>query len=130
VGEGARRPGGGPGFRDLLVWKGALELAKAVYAATATWPASEQYGLTNQARRAAASITANIAEGQGRGKPNEFRQFLRYAYGSLCELEAHLDLAMHVGFLPAERHQALLEQSTPVARMLHGLMRSLLTTNH
>jgi four helix bundle protein len=123
------KSGGGLGFRELLVWQRAIDLAKGVYETTATWPKSEQFGLTNQARRAAVSIAANIAEGQGRGMPNEFRQFLRYAYASLCELETHLELGVQLSFLSTQDQEALLQQSTTVARMLHGLMRSLSATN-
>jgi four helix bundle protein len=125
-----KRAGGGASFRDLLAWQGTVVLAKGVYEVTATWPKSEQFGLTNQARRAAVFVPANIAEGQGRGMPNEFRQFLRYAYGSLCELETHLGLGVQLGFLPDQHHQSLVEQSTAVARMLRGLMRSELRTTH
>ena len=128
--EGEKTSGGGPSFRDLLVWQGAIALAKGVYEVSASWPKSEQFGLTNQARRAAVSIAANIAEGQGRGMPNEFRQFLRYAYGSLCELETHLELGMHLGCLAKQHHKSLCQQSTTVARMLHGLMRSLKSTDN
>jgi len=65
---GNRQSGGGDGgeYRDLRVWRNALDLAKNVYRLTRTWPRDELYGLTSQARRAATSIPANIAEGYGR----------------------------------------------------------------
>ena len=73
-------------YRDLNVWKLSIELVKDVYRITQKFPASEIYALTSQIRRAAISIPANIAEGQGRASSKEFRQFLGIAMGSLAEL--------------------------------------------
>jgi four helix bundle protein len=52
-------------YRDLLVWQQAMDLAVAIYELTRNWPQDERYGLTAQARRAASSVPANIAEGFG-----------------------------------------------------------------
>jgi four helix bundle protein len=75
-------------YRDLLVWQKAMDLVEAIYPATSTFPKQELYGLVSQMRRAAVSIVSNIAEGQGRLTPGEFRQFLGTARGSLLELDA------------------------------------------
>ena len=56
-------------YRDLLVWQRAMELAKAVYLATQHFPKVEQFGLTNQLRRAVVSVASNIAEGNGAAPP-------------------------------------------------------------
>jgi four helix bundle protein len=63
-------------YRDLLVWQKAMDLVEAIYRATSSFPREELYGLVSQMRRAAVSIVSNIAEGQGRLTPGEFRHFL------------------------------------------------------
>jgi four helix bundle protein len=115
----------GQSFRDLVVWQRAVDLVVEVYRATKTWPKDEVYGLTNQTRRAAVSVPANIAEGQGRNSPNEFLHQLGVAYGSLCELETHLIIAERLGYIDSQALAGLTERTTQVARPLNGLMRSL-----
>jgi four helix bundle protein len=87
------------GFRDLVAWQRAMDLAEGVYHASATWPREEVFGLTAQARKAAVSVMANIAEGQGRTGPREFMHHLSIADGSLSEVEAHLLFAHRLRFL-------------------------------
>lgn len=74
-------------FRDLLVWERAIESSLAIYQLSGEFPREEIYGLTSQMRRASVSIASDIAEGQGRGSPGEFRQFLGVARGSNLELQ-------------------------------------------
>src|SRR5712691_1724129 len=80
-------------YRDLEVWRVAMDVAVACYRTTAKFPREEIYSLTAQIRRAASSVSANIAEGYGRETTASFIQFLRIAQGSLKELETHLLLA-------------------------------------
>jgi four helix bundle protein len=77
-------------FKDLEVWKVARELRKEIYARSRALPDFEKYGLASQLRRAATSVTANIAEGFGRFSYQENVQFCRQARGSLFELADHL----------------------------------------
>jgi four helix bundle protein len=77
-------------YRDLVAWQQAVDLAASVYMLSQRWPREELYGLTSQARRAAVSVSANIAEGYGRDNLGSYLQFLRIAQGSLKELESHL----------------------------------------
>ena len=63
-------------FRDLAVWKRAMQLTVCVYRLSQGFPREEVYGLTSQIRRSAVSIPSNIAEGQGRANRGEFKQFL------------------------------------------------------
>jgi four helix bundle protein len=97
----------------LDVWKVSYQLGLDVYKASQSWPREELFGLTNQARRAATSIAANIAEGHGRYSNSECRRFGQIAHGSLCELDTHLRFAHDLGYLPADHwkdlHQALLK---------------------
>jgi four helix bundle protein len=111
--------------RDLIAWQKAMVLVTDVYALTKAFPREEMYGLIAQIRRAAASVPANIAEGQGRRYGREFHQFLGNARGSLMELDTHLELAFRVGYLNEGQHTAIRAQVDEVGRILNGLMRSI-----
>jgi four helix bundle protein len=111
--------------RDLIVWQKAMVLVSDVYCLTKTFPREEIYELTAQTRRAAASVPANIAEGQGRRLGREFHQFLGNARGSLMEVDIHLELALRVGYINVEQHTAIRAKLDEVARVLNGLMRSI-----
>jgi four helix bundle protein len=101
-----------------------MDLAADVYRLTRDWPKDELYGLTSQARRAAASIPANVAEGYGRQSTASYSNFLRIARGSLKELETHLLLAERVGITGNDSTGALLLSAEELGRMLGGLIRS------
>lgn len=111
--------------RDLIVWQKAMVLVTEVYGLTRTFPREEIYGLTSQIRRAAASVPANIAEGQGRRLGREFHQFLGNARGSLMELDTQLELALRVGYINVEQHTTIRAKLDEVGRVLNGLMRSI-----
>ena len=102
-----------------------MDLVTTAYRFTEAFPKSELYGLTSQIRRSAASIPANIAEGQGRRLPGEFLQFLANARGSLLELDTHLEIAVRLGMLNNEMHATVMEQVIEVRKLLNGLMRSI-----
>jgi four helix bundle protein len=112
-------------YRDLDVWKKSIDLVEAVYRASSIWPGEERFGLTNQARRAAVSIPANLAEGAERHGTGEFLQFIGIAKGSLAELETHLTIAERLGFLPAATARELEQRTAEIGRMLSGLTKSL-----
>ena len=111
--------------RDLVVWQKAMDLVTGVYEASKVFPRDEVYGLTNQMRRAAVSVPANVAEGQGRRSKKEFVNFLENARGSLLELDTHLDLAWRLGYLELAKYSMLREQVEEVGRVLNGLLRAL-----
>jgi len=108
-----------------VVWRKALDLADRMYDVTEPWPARETYGLSRQVRRAAASVPANIAEGQGRRSPGDFARFLGIAYGSLCELETHLYLAERRNMLDRETLEEIVADSDEVARLIRGLNQTI-----
>ena len=110
-------------YRDLRVWQMGMDLAEACYDLTRTLPREEQFGMTSQTRRTAASVPANIAEGYGRDSTGESLHFLRIAQGSLKELETHLLLAARVGLCPEEAVAARLETAGQLGRMLLSLIR-------
>ena len=114
--------------QDLVVWQQAMDLAVAVYSTTKTWPKEEMYGLTSQARRAASSVPANIAEGYGREHRGSYLQFLRIAQGSLKELETHLLLAERAGIAVGNSISPLMANSQSVGKLLRLLLRKLATT--
>jgi four helix bundle protein len=87
-------------YRDLIVWKEAMDIAELVYRLTRAFPREEAFGLAAQMRRCAVSIPSNIAEGFGRAQRKVFIQFLRIAQGSLKELETQLMLAVRVELVP------------------------------
>lgn len=109
-------------FRDLQVWQKAHQLALAVYSTTAGFPREEQYGMTSQIRRSAASIPANLAEGCGRGGDGDLKRFLEIAMGSASELEYHLLLAKDLTMLPGPDHAKLNEKTCEVKRMLSAFI--------
>jgi four helix bundle protein len=112
-------------YRDLRVWQDAMNLAEAAFLLTRSFPKEELFGMTAQIRRAAASIPANIAEGNGREQTRPYIQFLRIAQGSLKELETHLLLAGRVGLVPAAEVSGLLLRCDGLGRMLRSLIRTL-----
>lgn len=112
-------------FRDLDVWKVAIDLVKEIYRLTQGFPAAESYGLTNQIRRAAVSIASNIAEGQGRNSPKEFRQFLSISLGSTAELETQLVIAQEIGNLTAEDTNPLFLSLDRIRKMTRSLSSKL-----
>ena len=79
--------------RDLVVWQKAIKLALGAYRYTKAFPATEQYGLTSQIRRASVSIAANIAEGNGRHTDRDYAHFLSMAIGSAREVDTLLVMA-------------------------------------
>jgi four helix bundle protein len=111
-------------YQDLKVWKESIDLAVIAYTLTASYPDTERYGLVSQTRRAAVSISCNIAEGQGRSQPGEFLNQLSVARGSLQEFETLCILANRLGYATAEQLDSLLARADGISRMLTGLRKS------
>jgi four helix bundle protein len=110
-------------FKQLKVWQKSHSLVVRIYGATSPFPEYERYGITNQMRRAASSIPANIAEGCARGSRTEFRQFLYVAAGSASELEYFLLLARDLRLLTIKQHDALFATLHDVRLMLTRLIQ-------
>src|SRR3990167_852201 len=107
-------------YTDLIAWQKAMDLAEATYRATTTLPMDERFGLSAQMKRAAASIPANIAEGQGRRTRGEFGNQLSVAHGSVRELETHVMLAERLGYLDAAVARGLKDRLSEVGRLVTG----------
>ena len=102
-----------------------MDLVTDVYAATATFPAEERYGLTSQIRRAAVSIPANIAEGKARFGSGEYRRFVSIALGSVAELQTELEIARRLGFIATQPLERVLNKLDHVGRKLTTLAKRL-----
>ena len=109
--------------KDLEVYKRSLDLVEQVYTLTASFPASENFGLTSQLRRAAVSLPSNIAEGSSRGSTKDFIRFLNIASGSLAEIETQLVIAERIGYITFS--EALQNNKITIRKMLHRLKQSL-----
>jgi four helix bundle protein len=86
-------------YRELLIWQKGIDLVTEVYKLTKKIPKIEKYALIDQMHRAVISVPSNIAEGQARQHPKEFRQFLYMALGSLAELDTQLIIAAKLGYI-------------------------------
>jgi four helix bundle protein len=112
-------------YRDLEVWKEAMDLVVLCYQSTKLFPKNEIYGLSSQLQRAAVSIPANIAEGRQRQHTKEFLQHLSIACGSLAELETHIQIAGRLKYLNQNQLKGVLDKTKKIGRMLNGLRRSI-----
>ena len=108
-------------FRELEVWNKSIDLTALVYEFTSAFPKQEIYGLSSQMRRAAVSIPSNIAEGSARGTRRDFRQFVKQAEGSNCELQTQLTIAMRLCFGDPQKARNTEVLSLQIGRMLTGL---------
>ncbi len=115
------------GYRDLKVWRLAMELAEEAYKLCADFPRHEVYGLTSQLQRGAVSIPSNIAEGQARNSNKEFAYFLGVARGSLAELETQIMLAQRLDYMTTEQADSTIGIAEEVAKMFKGLQSSIVS---
>ncbi len=116
----------GKKHRELLVWQKAMRLVVAVYDLVRRLPKEENYGLSDQMRRAAISIPSNIAEGNARCSVKDMAHFFYIAQGSRAELETQLELCQLIGYIPQQELQSTFLQTQEVGRMLSGLIKSTL----
>ncbi len=112
-------------FRTLAVWQKSHELALSIYGETKMFPKEETFGLTSQMRRAASSVSANIAEGCGRGSDADLSRFLQIAFGSISELDCHLILARDLNLLSVKTYEDIYSRVVEVRRMLASLIRKI-----
>jgi four helix bundle protein len=110
-------------FKRLIVWQRARQVALSVYRATGFFPAEERFGLVSQLRRAAVSVTANIAESCGRHSRGDEVRLLQVAQGSAHELESTVLLAHDLGFITGAAHEPICSGTLEVQRMLATLIR-------
>ncbi len=112
-------------YRDLEVWQKSMDLVVVCYQITKEFPKNEIYGLSSQLQRAAVSIPSNIAEGRHRQHSKEFLQHLSIAYGSLAELETHIQIAERLHYINDNQTKQVLDRTAEIGRMLNGLRKSI-----
>lgn len=112
------------GYKRLIAWQIADELAWYIYGVTHKFPKHELYGITSQLRRAALSVALNIVEGYARNSKNEFRQFLRVALGSLAEVDYLLQFSLRSKYLSREEFVKALELKEKCGSVLWKLMKA------
>jgi four helix bundle protein len=108
-----------------MVWQKGMELVEACYRLSAAFPQDERFGLTSQLRRAAVSVPANIAEGNGRGHAGQFVAFLDTARGSAREVETLLEIALRLGYAKSDRVTPAMQLSDALSRMLSAMINKL-----
>ena len=112
-------------YKDLNVWKNAIELVKKIYIITKSFPKDEIYGLVNQMRRCAVSIASNIAEGKTRQHTNEYIQFLYVALSSCAELETQIIISRELRYISQTIETELLSETNQIGRMTRTLIKNL-----
>jgi four helix bundle protein len=109
-------------YQDLDVWKQTKELVREIYELTKLFPKEEQFGLTNQLRRAAVSVPSNIAEGCGRNHVKDSIQFFFIARGSLYETETQLLIARDLQYINQEKLSTIIDKIKSCKRLLNGFI--------
>lgn len=113
-------------YQNLDVYKVSKELLLLVYQLLKKFPPEEKYALCDQIRRAVISVPANIAEGMGRTSTKEQKHFLEISYGSLMEVQCHLDIATELAYISREEYNvanAYIHRLANMINKLHALRR-------
>ena len=112
-------------FEKLDAWREAIQFANLIYKLTSKFPEHERFGLTNQMRRAAVSVSSNLAEGSSRISRADFRRFVEIATGSLFEVVSQTNVSLNQHFLTRPEYECIISSAEKQCRMLSGLRRSL-----
>jgi four helix bundle protein len=113
-------------YRELDVWKVAIDFVTKIYATTSSFPSSEKYGIVSQITRASVSISLNIAEGCSRKTATDFARFLEISIGSCFEVETLLIISTNLNFLSIDRSKELIEEIQTLQRRINALRTSIL----
>jgi four helix bundle protein len=112
-------------FEKLDVWQEAIQFADLVYELTVDFPGEERFGLTSQMRRAAVSISSNLAEGSSRISGTDFARFVEIATGSLFEVVSQCTIALRRKIIAPNDYNQIYAAAEKQSKMLSGLRRSL-----
>ena len=112
-------------FEDLHVWQKAQDVGEIVYQLSMCGALAKDFTMKDQLRRAALSISSNIAEGQGRLGPKEFRYFLSIANGSAYEVISIIRFSKKIGYLSPSNAEKIIEMCSEISRMIKGLRKSI-----
>jgi four helix bundle protein len=115
-------------FEKLEAWQKAIDFADLIYNETRAFPAEQRFGLTNQLRRAAVSISSNLAEGSSRSWRNDFARFAEIAAGWVFEVVSQAFVSRCQSLFSEDQFARIYTDAEELSRMLSGLRRSLLST--
>lgn len=111
-------------YRKLKVYQKALQWVLDVYVLCRNFPDYEKFALASQVRRAAVSVTSNIAEGMSRSSNKDVAHFLEISYGSLMEVQSQLEVALLLNYITKEELDVIDPKTEEIAKMLSGLKSS------
>lgn len=111
-------------FKDLLAWQKSHELVIATYKLLEFLPIGEKFALSNQMKRAAVSITSNIAEGFSRKTVKDKAQFYQTSLGSLTELESQIILAVDLDYISKDAWENIQSLVVETSKLLNGLIKA------
>ena len=112
-------------FERFEVWQRAISFADNIYACTRKFPRDERFGLTSQMRRAAVSVSSNIAEGSSRSSDKDFARFVEVAYGSLMEVVSQSFVSTRQSFIEQPQFQIIYGEAEQIAGKLSALRNTL-----
>jgi four helix bundle protein len=113
-------------FRDLEVWKEAIEIVKKVYTITSSFPITEKYGLVSQMNKSAVSIPSNIAEGCSRKTSIDFARFIEIGLGSSFELETQIIIATNLDYISNEQAEIIIAELNILQKRINALREAIL----
>ncbi|MCC7445710.1 MAG: four helix bundle protein [Saprospiraceae bacterium] len=111
-------------FRELTIWKDAMDIVNDVYAILEKFPSSEKWGLSSQISRAAVSMPSNISEGC-RGSDKELVYFLNIALGSSFELETQLEISFNQGYMKEDSFRSILFKLNTLQKQMNAFRTSI-----
>ena len=114
----------GKGFKELLVWQKASDLAVLIYKITNENEFKKDFGLRDQVRRSAVSVPSNIAEGDERDTDKESVRFFFIAKGSLAELRTQMEIAYKIGYIDENLFKGIEDKALEIGKMLGALIKS------
>jgi four helix bundle protein len=112
-------------FEQMIVWQKSQDLAVSIYELTKSFPKEEKFALIDQVRRAASSISANIAEGFGRRTAKDKLHFYAMAYGSLLETKNFIYLSERLSYIDTVTKEKVVLLTTDCQKLMNALMRSI-----
>ena len=114
---------GKKGFKDLVVWQQAKDLAVMIYRISDGGALGRDFALHDQMRRSAVSIASNVAEGDERETDRESVRFLYIAKGSLAELRTQIEVAYEIGYLEKQVYESIEERCLALGKMIGSLIK-------
>lgn len=112
-------------FKNLNIWKLAIEVTNDIYILTDYFPKNEEFGLKSQLRRCSVSIPSNIAEGSSRSSNKDFNRFLEISLGSLYELQTQIIISYNRNYFELSKLEIIENKITELQKMISGFQKKL-----